>query len=116
MKPLSLDLRQRIVSAFEQGEGSRQTLARRFGVGEATVQRLLRRKRQTGTLHPKPMGGRAPIVSDEELTLFETWLTEDCDLSQRELAQRFADKTGKAISQPSVCRVLKRLEITRKKS
>lgn len=115
MKPLSLDLRQRIVTAFEQGQGSRRTLAQRFGVGEATVQRLLRRKRTTGSLEPDPCGGSAPIVTDEQLPLFETWLEQDCDLTQAELAQRFEQETGRAISQPSVSRVLRRLEITRKK-
>ena len=97
MKPLSIDLRKRIVEAFEQGEGSRSTLAARFGVGEATVQRLLRLKRTTGSLQPKPSGGSTPIVSQDEL------------------AQRFEQETGQTISQPTVSRVLKRLEITRKK-
>ena len=115
MKPLSLDLRKRIVEAFEQGEGSRRTLSTRFGVGEATVQRLLRLKRTTGSLEPKPSGGSTPIVSEEVLPRFVAWLDEDCDLTQDELAQRFEQETGQAISQPTVSRVLKRLEITRKK-
>ena len=114
MKPLSLDLRKRIVSAYEQGEGSRSTLATRFGVGEATVQRLLQLKRTTGSLAPKPIGGSTPIVSDETLPRFEAWLEQDCDLTQDELAQRFEQETGQAISQPTVSRVLKRLENTAK--
>lgn len=115
MKPLSIDLRKRIVEAFEQGEGSRSTLATRFGVGEATVQRLLRLQRTTGSLEPKPSGGSAPIVSEETLPRFEEWLEQDCDLTQDELAQRFEQETGQTISQPTVSRVLKRLEVTRKK-
>lgn len=79
------------------------------------MHRLLKRKRQTGSLAPDPIGGSTPRVSDEELPLFAAWLDQDCDLTQAELAQRFEAETGRRISQPSVSRVLRRLQITRKK-
>ncbi len=38
MKPYSLDLRQRVVEAYENKEGSLRRIARRFKVGPNTVQ------------------------------------------------------------------------------
>ena len=53
MSPLSMDLRQRIVSAYENGEGSHQLLAKRFTVSRAVVGKLVRQHRKLGTLQPQ---------------------------------------------------------------
>ena len=116
MKPLSIDLRERIVSAYEQGQGSQQALADRFNVSLSSVERLLRLKRETGSLEPKPhRSGHPPIVKEDDFTLIEEMLNEESDLIQEELAQRFTDQTGRSVSQPTISRVLRRMEITRKK-
>ena len=60
MKPYSMDLRQRIAAAIDHGEGSFREIARRFRISLSGLARLLRRRRQTGTLEPKPHGGGHP--------------------------------------------------------
>lgn len=61
MPELSLDLRRRIVEAYTTGRsGTYETTAQLFGVGRATVSRLLRRKRETGDVQHKPRGGNNP--------------------------------------------------------
>jgi len=50
---LSLDLRERIIEAYENGEGSIRELAHRFKVGFATVWRLLKRYRTAGEIAPQ---------------------------------------------------------------
>jgi transposase len=61
MSELSLDLRRRIVDAYLSGlSGSYATTSTMFGVGEATVSRLLRRFRETGDVLKKPRGGNNP--------------------------------------------------------
>jgi|SRR5690554_2023573 len=114
---LSLDLRQRIVEAYERGEGSQRTLAARFAVGKATVERLIKHKRETGSVAPKVQRhGPLPIVTPEHHALIEAWLAECCDLTQQELADRFTEKTGRRVSQRTMSRVLGRINETRKKS
>lgn len=114
---LSLDLRQRIVEAYERGEGSQRALAARFAVGKATVERLLKRKRETGSVSPKAQRhGPLPIVTAEHHTLIEAWLSQCCDMTQQELADRFTEQTGRRVSQRTMSRVLARMEETRKKS
>ena len=68
MRPLSLDLRERIVAAYEAGEGSYDLVAMRFRVGRTVVGKLVRQKRDIGTLKPQVhRRGRKPAVQGEKL-------------------------------------------------
>jgi transposase-like protein len=57
MKPYSLDLRQRVVGAYENKEGPLRRIARRFKVSPNTVQAWVQHFRQVGSVAPKPHGG-----------------------------------------------------------
>lgn len=71
MGTLSLDLRRRIVDAYERGlTPTYELTAQMFGVGRATVNRLLRRYRETGDVEAKPVGGNNPRRVDLD------WLRE----------------------------------------
>lgn len=50
MRPLSMDLRVRIVDAYNAGEGSYAVLGSRFAVSSAVVGKLVRQYRELGTL------------------------------------------------------------------
>ena len=50
MKAYHLDLRQRIVDAYQKAEGSVRELAARFKVAPRTVQNYLNLKRETGSV------------------------------------------------------------------
>jgi transposase len=57
----SIDLRQKILHAYERRLGSQQAIANIFGVSLACVEKLLRRHRTTGVIAPKPhAGGQRP--------------------------------------------------------
>jgi transposase len=117
MKALSLDLRQRIVDAYKQRQGSQRQLALRFSVSRSSVERLLKRARETGSLAPKPHGGgRPPRLQEHDRQTIQQWLDEHPDLIQQELAERIRAKTGGTVSQQTISRTLSRLAITRKKS
>ena len=55
-KPLSSDLRVRLIDAVAQGMSCRAA-AVRFGVAASTAVKLVRRWRDTGTSAPRPQGG-----------------------------------------------------------
>jgi len=59
-KPYSVDLRERVVGAVEQGGLSRRRAAVQFGVGISSVIRWVRRFRETGSVAPGQMGGHKP--------------------------------------------------------
>src|SRR3954453_16045300 len=68
MQPLSNDLRQRILAAVYNREGSRRKLAVRFKVNTATITKLLRLRRETGSFEPRPhAGGVTPTLDDDPL-------------------------------------------------
>jgi transposase len=67
MKALSLDLRERIVAAYEAGDVSFAEVGRRFSVSGKVVGKLVRQKRELGTLAPQVhRRGRKPAVSGEK--------------------------------------------------
>jgi hypothetical protein len=66
MRPYSIDLRQRVAAAVDHDDGSLRRIAYRFRVRLSFVARLLRRRRQTGSLDPKPQGGGPPPALDHE--------------------------------------------------
>lgn len=72
MADLSIDLRRRLVKAYQSKKsGTYANTAKLFGVGEATVSRLLRRQRETGDVKYKAKGGNNPRRVDLD------WLKEN---------------------------------------
>ena len=64
MKPLSLDLRERIVAAYEAGGVSYAAVGRRFSVSHDVVSKLVRQKKERGTLAPQThKRGRKPAIT-----------------------------------------------------
>lgn len=113
--PLSADLRRRILAALDAGEGSQRHIAQRFRVGRATVERLVRRVRETGSMDPKPHGGgQRPRLVETDREQLLAWLEADPDLRQEDIADRFK-QMKRPMSQQAVSRGLRRLGITRKK-
>jgi len=54
MKTLSLDLRERILAAYDAEQGSREEIGRRFRVSTGMVKKLLQQRRKRGTSGPNP--------------------------------------------------------------
>jgi hypothetical protein len=57
MKPYAIDLREKLLQAYDQGLGSQRALAVLFGVSRSFVEKLLQRRRTTGEIAPRPHGG-----------------------------------------------------------
>jgi transposase len=113
MKAYSMDLRLRIVQAYDHGEGSQAELAEQFQISERSIQRLLRQRRQTGSIAPQLHGGgRVAKVHGPTLLRLKQAVAEFPDASLDELR----DRCGVDGSRMCIFRALRRLRITRKKS
>ena len=114
----SVDLRERVVAAFDVGGMTDEDAAELFQIGEATVHRWKRLKRETGSVVPKPPrgGGMPPRVAPEQYDLVRTMVKEEPDLTVFELAAEFHRRTGRSISPAAMGRTLRKLGLTRKKS
>ena len=74
MRPLSQDLRQRIIAARARGEGTGD-VCQRFGVSRKSVERFWKQHRLTGACQPKKIGGyRRSRLEKHDRTL-RRWLT-----------------------------------------
>jgi transposase len=117
MAAYSMDLRQKILQAYERRLGSQGALAHLFGVSLAFVEKVLRQHRMTGTIAPKPhAGGQRPRLDETTHVLLCQLVRDDPDLTLYELCTRIAAETGVRVSVPTMCRVLQRLGLPRKKS
>ena len=112
MKPLSNDLRERILAAVDRREGSRRQLAVRFSVNVSTITRLLQLRRQTGEFDPRPhAGGTVPTLDQEGLERLRRLVEETPDATLEQHKQSL----GISGSIMIVWRGLEKLGITRKK-
>jgi transposase len=67
MKAYSVDLRTRIVEAVDRHLGSQGEVAALFGVSRSVVKKLLRQRRETGSVAPKPhRGGHTPKLTAQK--------------------------------------------------
>jgi transposase len=112
MRAYSNDLRERIVAAVERGEHSIRQIARLFSVSLSFVVRLLQRKRQTGSVQPKPHGGIPPRKLDAAA---EARLLELVHAQPDATLAELRDRLGVRCSLMTIARALKRQRITRKK-
>jgi transposase len=116
MRPHSADLRQRIVTLYEQGEGSIRQLAQRFQVSQESVRLLLKQYRSTGSIDPKPyVGGPQPQLQASHHEVLRELVEADNDATLVQLAERLGERTEVYVSGSTISRTLSKLGITRKK-
>jgi hypothetical protein len=63
MAAYSVDLRQKILSAWQNKEGTQRDLAKRFKVSLSFIRDFLRRYRETNELTARPQGGDRRFVA-----------------------------------------------------
>lgn len=115
MKPLSLDLRQRVAQALETG-AAQSSIAQRFAVSLASVERIARKQRNQQSLTPKVSTGRRPRVAQEQRQAFEQLAASRTDWTLQTLAQAWQEQGGKALSPATTSRTLRRNGFSFKKS
>ena len=112
MRTISLDLRERVLAAYDAEEGTREEVARRFRVSLGLVKKLLQQRRRIGDIRPQHhRSGSKPRIGPGHEHQFRTLLAKKPDLTLRELRAA----TGLACTLPAIHHVLVRLGLTYKK-
>ena len=114
MKAYSIDLRERVVAAVDRGL-PRAVVAETFGVSPATVKRWLRRRRQAGSLAPRPIPGRPARLGAALDAGLEAQLRARPDATVAEHRAAWERATGQAVSPTTLQRAIARRGWTRKK-
>jgi transposase len=115
MKPYCLDLRKRVVVKAHAGKQAQASIAATFGVSLSTVEKWLRRKRETGKITPLPPAHGPKRVLQDHAPLIRAQVKQQPDIALVELCGRISSCTGIAVSPSTMCRELQRLRLPRKK-
>lgn len=112
MKTLSLDIRERILFCYDNKEGTREEIARRFRVSLGMVKKLLQQRRRTGEIKARHQySGRKPGEVTNRRQEMRALLKAKPDLTLEEIRKNL----GLNCSLPAIHYVLKRMGLTYKK-
>ena len=115
-KPLSGDLRERLIEAVAAGM-SRRAAADRFGIAASTAVKWMRRWRDTGSNAPRPQGGdkRSDRIEAHAKEIFGL-VAETHDITLAEIASHLQRRHGERFAPSTVWRFLDRHAMTFKKN
>lgn len=104
-KAYSLDLRERVAGFVEAGH-SRHAAAARFGVSVSFAVKLMKAWRASGSLKPKPGGGRRHAKLEPHRSFLLARVAEKDDITMPELAAALHGATGVQVAPASLSRWL----------
>ena len=112
MATLSVDLRERILAAYDNKEGTRQEIADRFKVSLGMVKKLLQQGRHTGDISPRHhRSGRKPVLIQHHREQLRKMLAKNPDLTLEEMR----NKLGVSCTIQAIHYVLADMNLTYKK-
>jgi len=89
MKALSMDLRERILAAVQEGKESMPKIAARFSVSHKMVQKLKYQWRDLGTLEPQTHKvGRKRLLTDKQCERLGKLISENPSLTLEQLRSK----------------------------
>jgi transposase len=115
MKSYSLDLRERVIQAWQ--EGKRQGwIAETFSVSLSTLKEWIKRFRETGRVDPLPRGPEQPLIRDDQASAVQALVDRLPDATLEQYCEAWEQATGQRVSAPTMCRALQRFDRPRKKT
>jgi len=117
MQAYSLDLRQKVVSVYENGSETIVEVAERFEISSSFIKKLLAQKRATGDLAPigHRGGQRKRLSVKHQQWLLKTVLSVP-DITLADLQEQLEREKKIYVSVPTLSRELRRLNLRRKKN
>jgi len=112
MKTFSSDLRERIVAAYDRGDGTREQIAERYDVSLGMVKKLLQQRRRTGDLAPRHrFSGAKPKITPKHQQRLRRLVRDRPDMTLEELR----DALGVECTPQAIHYVLERMGLSLKK-
>jgi transposase len=111
----SKDLRSRVVAEVAGGMSRRQAAAH-FRVSAASAIRWVELAAQTGSVDPRPRGGKSRSPLEPHAAWLLALVAQDPDLTLAEIEVRLLDGLGLKITEVSIRRFFKRHRISYKKN
>lgn len=109
------DLRVKALEAVNGG-ASQRSVAKMLNIGLASLERWIKRKRETGSVEAiSPPGARRKIDKAGEAKL-SAYLKENPESKRSELCEYLVSQGYKQVSKSTMSRLLKAMDISRKKN
>ncbi len=115
MKAYSIDLREKIVQTYEQGNTSVRKVADKFGVTKSFVQKLLLMKKTEGHLKPRRQGGTIKGELDGYFVQLAAMVEQYPDATLSEYCEYWGTTYNNWVSTSTMCRALQKQQLTLKK-
>ena len=115
VKPLSGDLRERIIKARAEGAGTGE-VCQRFGVSRKSVERFWNQHCTSGHCRPKRIGGYRKSRLKKHEKRLQRWIAQQPDLTLVELQQRCQNELDVQIGLTALWHRLDRLGLSYKKN
>ena len=88
MVAYSIDLRERVLAAVDEGAETQEQIARRFHVSARWIRKLIARRTTTGSIAPKPNGGgRKLLIQGEAAEALRAAIADRPDATLQELRE-----------------------------
>ena len=114
--PLPIELRERVVAAYESGHESYDVIAAQFGVARRALQRWVALKRETQSVAPRPRGGGN--FSPVDVALLERIVTNGKSATSHEISADYNAQVARRdrVHRSSIQRALRRAGFVFKKN
>lgn len=112
----SIDLREKIIEAYLEGNESLRNIAKQFRVSFSFVYEIWTKYKQTGNVNPKEYKGKVPKIIGENIEILKQAIEQNNDILQKEIVEIYKEKVGIEVTEATISRTLKKLKITRKKN
>lgn len=115
MRAYSIDLREKIVNAYSQGDTSVRKVADRFGVAKSFVQKLLSMNKTQGHVKPRQQGGTMKGELDGHEAQLAKMVEQYPDATLLEYCEYWGTTSNNWVSRSTMCRALQKQKLTLKK-
>ncbi len=108
MKAYSIDLRKRVLAAYDSDKYSLNQIAKQFQVTTRWIQKLRQQREQEGSIAPRPQNqGRKPAFRGANLEQLNNFVGKKPDTTLEEIKEHFSGKVNCSIV--AIHNALKRL-------
>ena len=114
-RAFSLDLRERLLRALASGLSAAE-IEQHTGVDATTLRRWRQRQARGESLAPRTAPGRVPLISPAQDDALRAQVAAHPDATLAEHCARWAAEQGQTVSVPTMCRLVRRLGLSLKKS
>jgi len=114
MKTYSLDLRERVIHSWQQGQ-TQAWIAITFEISVSTIKRYIAQYRAVGHVEATVQGYKQPTLRDEQLAELVKQLQSHTDATLEQHVAWWGEQTGQWVSVSMMWRAIDRAGWTRKK-